>query len=98
MTVKKAITALDFLIESKLKFKTGILRPEVLGESDEPMIQSIRRTLTAILDNDVEWLQAIKKQLLPEQQRTKIVCRHSKKDHDIDPNGQKYCMNCNANL
>jgi hypothetical protein len=97
MAVKKAILALDTLIENKQKFKTNILRPEVLGESDEPVIQSLRRTMTKILDSDVEWLQAIKRQILPDQHRTKIVCRHPKKDHDIC-DGQKYCMNCNANL
>lgn len=97
MSVKKAIRALDELIENKQKFKIDILSPEIFGKSDEHIIKSLRRTMTGILDNDVEWLHAIKRQLLPEQHRTKIVCSHPKKDQDVC-GGQRYCMNCNANL
>ena len=56
------------------------------------------RAMGSMLETDIECLQSIKRQLLPEQHRTKIVCRHPKKDHDVDPNGQKYCTGCNANL
>lgn len=97
MAVKKAIMGLDMLIENKQKMKTDILGPEMFGGTTEPMLISLGRTMTTLLQKDLEWLQAIKRQLLPEQHRTKIVCRHPKKDHDI-ADGQKYCMGCNANL
>ncbi len=49
------------------------------------------------LQKDVIWLHTIKKQLLPVQHLTKIVCRHPKNDRDVC-GGQMYCMNCNADL
>lgn len=49
------------------------------------------------LQNDLEWLHALKRQLIPHQHLTKIVCTHPKKDHDI-ADGQTYCMNCNKDL
>jgi len=98
MSVKKAIWAIDLLMENKQKVKAGMLDPEKPWNCREDCVTSLVRTEVNNLQNDVEWLQAIKRQLLPEQHRTKIVCRHPKKDHDIDPDGRKYCMNCNANL
>jgi hypothetical protein len=37
-------------------------------------------------------LEAVKMQRLTKK------CRHPKKDYDVTSDGQKYCMNCNANL
>lgn len=99
MSVKKAITLLDLLIENKAEVKSGIL--DLLrqwGFDGQDIMSRNARMVTNVLQNDIEWLQAIKRHLLPEQHRTKIVCRHPKKDHDIDPDGRKYCMGCNANL
>lgn len=98
MTVKKAIRGLDMFIENKLAGKKEMLDPEKLYNKNQDCITSLVRVMVGNLQNDIEWLQAIKRQLLPEQHRTKIVCRHPKKDHDTDPDGRKYCMNCNANL
>lgn len=98
MSVKKAIMGLDMLIENKQESKAGMLAPEKPWNRKEDCVTSLAQTIAGNLQNDVEWLQAIKRQLLPEQHRTKIVCRHPKKDHDISPDGQKYCMGCNANL
>jgi len=98
MTVKKAIQILDALIECKHDSKTRMLSPEKLWNREEDSAKKLARTIAENLQNDVEWLQAIKRQLLPEQHRTKIVCRHLKKDQDIDGNGQKYCTGCNLNL
>ena len=99
MAVKKAISSIDLLIQEKKEFRT-----KVVGSKELPaliqgdMINRFDRAMWAMLQVDIEWLQAIKRQLLPDQHRTKIVCRHPKKDHDTDGSGQKYCMNCNANL
>lgn len=97
MTVKKALMGLDLLIKSKQEVKTGMLSPEKPWNHKEDCVTSLARTIVGNLQNDVDWLQAIKRQLLPEQHRTKIVCRHPKKDHDV-ADGQKYCMGCNQNL
>ena len=98
MTVKKAIKGLNMLIENKHESRAGMLAPEKPWIQKEDCITSLAHTIADNLENDIEWLQAIKRQLLPEQHRTKIVCRHPKKDHDTSPDGQKYCMGCNANL
>ena len=99
MTVKKAITILDLLIENKVQVKSGVLDLlQKWGFDGQDVMTRSAKMIVNSLQNDIEWLQGIKRQLLPEQHRTKIVCRHPKKDRDIDGNGQKYCMNCNANL
>jgi hypothetical protein len=99
MSVKKAITVLDLLIENKALVKSGVsdLLQKWGYDGQDVMTRNAKMVVNS-LQNDIEWLQAIKRQLLPEQHRTKIVCRHPKRDHDIDGNGQKYCMGCNANL
>ena len=97
MTVKKAIQAIDILLENKQEVRAGMLDPTKSWNKEKDMVSSMANTMANTLQKDIDWLQAIKRQLLPEQHRTKIVCRHPKKDHDIC-GGQKYCMNCNANL
>src|SRR5690349_8037850 len=75
MSVKKAITILDLLIENKVEVKSGIL--ELLrqwGSDGQDIMSRNARMITNTLQNDIEWLQAIKRHLLPEQHRTKIVC------------------------
>ena len=98
MTVKKAISGLDFLIQNKREVRTGLLDPHKPWNDGEPTIGSFVNGLASLLQRDVNSLLVIKRQLLPEQHRTKIVCRHPKKMHDVSPDGQKYCMNCNADL
>lgn len=98
MTIKKAIKGLDMLIENKQKVRAGMMDIIRSWNGDTDVVSRMANMMTDGLQKDVEWLQAIKRHLLPEQHRTKMVCRHPKKDHDISPDGQKYCMNCNANL
>lgn len=98
MTVKKAIHVLDALIECKQESKTRMLSTEKPWNHEEDSVKRLARVIAENLQGDVEWLQAIKRQLLPEQHRTKIVCKHLKKYHDIDGNGQKYCTGCNMDL
>lgn len=98
MSVKKAITVLDLLIENKAQVRSRILdllRQWMCGEED--IMTRNAKMVEKMLQNDIDWLQAIKRQLLPEQHRTKIVCKHPKKDRDTC-DGQEYCMSCNANL
>ena len=97
MTVKKAIMGLDLLIKDKQKVRTGMLDPTQPWNKGKDMSNDLAGTMATVLQRDVDWLQAIKRQLLSEQHRTRIVCRHPKKVHDV-ADGQKYCMNCNANL
>jgi len=98
MTVKKAISHIDLLVQDKQDLRTSMIGSVLPSPIPNDIINRFDRAMWSMLQRDIEWLQSIKRQLLPEQHRTKIVCRHSKKDHDIDPNGQKYCMGCNANL
>lgn len=99
MTVKKALNGLDLLIEHKKQIKSVMV--DLLSKwnnDDEDVVSRNAKLFVRFQQNDLDWLQGIKKQLLPEQHRTKIVCIHSKNDHDIDGNGQQYCMGCNADL
>lgn len=98
MSVKKAVEHIDFLLEKRQKFIEGMLNPLQPWNKGEDVVSKMVKMMAEELQKDVEWLRSIKKQLLPVQHLTKIVCRHPKKDHDIDGNGQKYCMNCNADL
>lgn len=98
MTIRKAIMVLDMLIENKRKTREVMLDPtESWNEGDDAANRMVNQ-IAKNLQNDVDWLQAVKRQLLPEQHRTKIVCKHPKKDHDVTADGQKYCMNCNLDL
>jgi hypothetical protein len=98
MTVKKAISHIDLLIQDKQDLKMKMIGPVLPLPIHGDTVNRFDRAMGSMLEKDIEWLQSIKRQLLPEQHMTKIVCRHLKKDHDIDPNGQKYCTGCNANL
>ena len=98
MSVKKAILRLEVMIENKQRSKAIMLAPEKPWNRDEDSVKRFANAIAENLQNDIEWLQSIKIHLLPEQQLTKMVCRHPKKDHDVDGNGQKYCTGCNANL
>lgn len=98
MSVKKAIQDLDLLIKNKKYIKSGVLDLLCKWDKDnEDIVSRDARLLVRSLQSDLDWLHGIKKQLLPEQHRTKIVCTHPIEDHDICDN-QKYCMNCNQDL
>lgn len=97
MTVKKAIDGLNFLIKNKQEVKNGLFDPEKPWNKGEPSISDFVNKIALLLQRDIDSLRLIKKHLLPEQHRLKIVCRHPKKMQDI-AGGQKYCMNCNADL
>jgi hypothetical protein len=75
MTVRKAISHIDLLIQDKqdLKMKMiGLVLPlPIPGD----IVNRFDRAMGNMLEKDMEWLQSIKRQLLPEQHRTKTVCR-----------------------
>lgn len=97
MAVTKAIQGLDIMIRNKELLKTKL---DDLSKStnDNSSCKTLLSSLTESLQFDVQVLSRIKSNLLPDQKRTKIVCKHAKKYHDITKDGQKYCMNCNADL
>ena len=98
MSVSKAIKDLDFLIQNKQQMKSRLIDPKMLWNRGESMMKGLVEDLALVLQRDIDNLRHIKRQLLPEQHQTKIVCKHPKKMHDTSPDGQKYCMNCNADL
>lgn len=98
MSVKNALGGLDILIEHKKKIKS--VMQDLLYEwrnDSEDVVSRNAKMIVRFQQYDLDWLHAIKRQLLPEQHRTKIVCKHPKKDHDVC-DGKKYCMNCNEEL
>ena len=98
MAVKKAISYIDLLIQDKEDLKTNMIGAVIPPPIQDDIVNRFDRAMGTMLERDIDLLYTIKRQLLPEQHRTKIVCRHPKKMHDTDPMGQKYCMDCNANL
>lgn len=95
MTVKKAINGLDIFITKRQEMKKQLAE---FSCTKSDLGCQLVHGIEDLIGNEIEVLKAIKRQLLPEQHRTKIVCRHPKKMHDVSPDGQKYCMNCNADL
>lgn len=90
MSVKNALHGLDILIEYKKQIKSGVL--DLIYEwryDDEDVIIRNAKLLVRLQQKDLDWLHAIRNQLLPKQHRTKIVCKHPQKDHDVC-DGQKY--------
>jgi hypothetical protein len=92
-----SIEIIDFFIAGHQKLVDSILKntsswddtgkgnPKSLGES----IASTHLEL-------IKGLEFLKEVLLKEIKAPK--CRHLKKDRDIDPKGNVYCVNCNSNL
>lgn len=97
MTVKEAIDGLNFLIKNKQEVRAGLFDPEKPWNKGEPSIADFVDKIALLLQRDIDSLCLIRKHLLPQQHRTKTVCRHPKKMRDR-AGGQKYCMNCNADL
>lgn len=94
MTVAKAIKGLDIFITNREGMKEQL---KDFSDLKSDLGRQLAQVIDEFIGNEIEFLRAIKRQLLPEQKRTKIVCRHPKKMHDT-ADGQKYCMGCNANL
>ncbi len=97
MSIAKAIQGLDIIIKNKQQLKDGLLDPMKSWNQNNTVSKEFVVSLAESLQFDVKVLTGIKTHLLPEQKRTKIICRHPKKFQDI-VGGHKYCMNCNADL
>lgn len=98
MTIKKALEHLDYVLKARKKFIEGLTDPLAIWNRDDDIVSNMVKAMSEELQKDILWMRSIRKQLLPVQHLTRIECDHPKIDHDIDPDGQKYCMNCNADL
>ena len=95
MTVQKAIKIIDTAIEDKQKKKNDFLDPNMPWNKGDDNVFEFARGLAQVMDNDIEWFQAIKNQL---RSKKETKCKHPKKLLDIDPDGKPYCMRCNQDL
>lgn len=98
MSVKKALSDLDLLMEYKKQIKSSIQDLLYQWRNDnEDVVSRNAKLLVRLQQKDLDWLCGIKRQLLLEKHSTKMICRHPKKEHDTC-DGQEYCMACNMNL
>ena len=91
MTVKKALKIIEYVIERKLEKKSGFLRLDQPWNQGEINLQGLSETFASVIDDDVKILRILEKQLKPN-------CKHPKKPHDKDSDGNLYCMGCNLDL
>jgi hypothetical protein len=91
MTVKKALKIIDYIIDKKLQAKIDVLSLDRPWNQGSTNLIGLSEAYAIRLDNDVELFQILKKQLKPN-------CKHPKKFHDKDPDGNLYCMGCNLDL
>ncbi len=87
MTIKKAIKILDWWIDQK---EQGIQRLHREWEFSNDA-HGIGKTLLEVDKTIISNLETIKKELIPK-------CKHPKNMQDVDPKGNRYCMNCNWDL
>lgn len=93
MTLEKAHLLLNLMIKHKRDAREGLLDPKQLWNRDDDVMRGAASTMADGIENDIEWLETIKKQL-----PTPPKCSHPKKMQDVTKDGQRYCMNCNADL
>lgn len=92
MTLAKAYKLVKLAIEDKEKKKQGLLDPKMPWNEGDVSTMEFAKGLTEVIDNDIKWLKAIRKQLPPLPK-----CKHPKEMHDRC-GSQLYCMNCNLDL
>jgi hypothetical protein len=62
-------------------------------------IVRIRKSMANVSQGKVDYLAKILSELQTiKMKRLPKKCNHPKKDHNMTSDGQRYCMNCNANL
>ena len=91
MTVKKALKILDGYYEQKNNLKTGLKDPTKSWNIGHDLMTQVAEMISDHIDFDLTVLSEIKKQIQPN-------CKHPKKSQDIDPDGNRYCMDCNLDL
>ncbi len=91
MTRKNALKILDDYIAKKSCLKTGLLDKNRSWNQGQDCIQELSKELALVMETDLKILNSLKKELEPK-------CKHPKKLHDNDPDGNLYCMGCNLDL
>lgn len=91
MTVKQAIKILDWLIEQETNRAEGFVDTKNSWNQDFDCTRDLAKSLSDSKKYEIEALNVIKNELVPK-------CSHPKKMQDVDPNGNRYCMNCNWDL
>jgi len=91
MTVKKALLLLNYFLEKKEEMKNNILDRNKPWNHGEVNLFSLSEAFAGNIEDDLIFLKSIKKQIEPN-------CKHPKKSQDIDPDGNRYCMDCNLDL
>lgn len=91
MTLKKAIKILDWLIKQQTNRMKGFTDSRKVWNQDYDFMRDFAKSLSDSIQSEVQVLQILRKELVPN-------CKHPKKMQDIEPNGNRYCMNCNMDL
>ncbi len=91
MTVKKALTMLDFLIQYETKMHNAMSDPSKSWNVGGDSMGKLTKTLSDCHKDNIRILNIIKKELIPK-------CKHPKKMRDKTTDSQWYCMNCNSDL
>ena len=91
MTVKKALKILDGYYEQKTILKIGLEDPTKDWNCGHDLATQVAEMFADHISTDLAILKAIKKQIQPN-------CKHPKKLHDKDSDGNLYCMGCNLDL
>lgn len=92
MTLLKAYKLVKLAIENKKEKKEGLLNPAQSWNQNSDSTKEFAKGLAEIIDNDIEWLKSIRKQLPPLPK-----CKHPKYLRD-KCKGKVYCMGCNQDL
>jgi len=91
MTIKKALKILDWYTNKKEEMKNGFLDMNMPWNQGQDCIMELSKGLAVVMNKDIEILNSLIKELKPN-------CKHPKKFQDIDPDGNRYCMDCNLDL
>lgn len=91
MTVKKAIEILDYYTEKKSEMKAGLLDRNKPWNHGDVNLYPLSEIMADNIETDLLVLNAIRKQIEPN-------CKHTEKSQDIDPDGNRYCVDCNLDL
>ena len=92
-----SVEIIDFYIAGHLKLVDGL--QEKYSKWDDVGDGTPKSMGKCIAETHLELargLEYLKEVLLREIKAPK--CRHAKKDRDVDPKGNIYCVNCNSNL
>lgn len=92
MTLVKAHKLISLILKNKKEKKVKLLDKKHLWNTNDDFLKDVVALVVEGLDNYIEWLKAIKKQLPPLPN-----CKHPKEMHDRC-DGQLYCMDCNKDL